>query len=99
MGKIFEGQSALRIECRCSVDITGALATLIKYTKPSGASGSFVATVQDALQGIIYYDVVTTSEIDEDGVWLMWSHVTFSDGRIAQGIPIKVCVNAEGEII
>lgn len=98
MAKIFVGQSALRFEADTNVDITGASATLIKYKKPDDTTGSFTATISDAENGIIYYDVVNTTEIDQAGSWYMWAHVTFSDGRIAQGVTVRVRVFEEGEI-
>lgn len=99
MAKIFEGQNALRFEADTNVDITGAVGTLIKYIKPDGSSGTFSASIDDAENGIIYYDVVNTTELDQEGTWIMWAHVTFSDGRVAQGVPIRVKVFAEGTLL
>lgn len=98
MAKIFVGQSALRFVADTNVDITGATGTLIKYTKPDGSTGTFSASILDAEEGTIYYDVVNTTELDQAGVWYMWAHVTFSDGRVAQGVPVRVKVYVEGEV-
>ena len=102
MNEIFVGQSALRIEVDTNLtfeELDGALSLLIKYTKPSGSSSSFTATEDTTDEGILYYDVVNTSELDESGKWQFWSYVQFSDSRVAQGIPVTVRVNVEGAII
>lgn len=102
MNEIFVGQSALRIEVDTNLtfeELDGALSLLIKYTKPSGSAGSFIATEDTTQEGIIYYDVVLTNELDESGKWQLWSYVQFADTRIAQGIPVTVIVNVEGAVI
>lgn len=99
MGKIFVNQNALRFSVEVNVDITGSLVTHIKYKKPDDSIGFFIATIDDAEEGIMYYDVVNTTEIDQVGTWIMWAYIQFSDGRIAQGEPVKVEVHEVGEII
>lgn len=96
MGKIYLNQSSLRIQLTTNVDITGATSTLIKYKKPSGSTGSWIASIEAAGDGIIYYDL-TGTELDETGTWTLWAHVTFSDTRVAPGEPVKMIVYTEGE--
>lgn len=102
ISRIFVGQSALRFEADTGLDsgqLTGAQALLIKYSKPDGSTGSWTATEDSEEVGVIYYDVINTSELDQAGSWLMWAHVTFSDGRVAQGRVIRVRIYTEGEIM
>lgn len=94
--KYYVGQEWLRIELTTGVNLTGITGPLIKYRKPSGTYGQFVATVSDIANGILRYDF-TTGDLDEAGTWVFWSHVTFSDGRLAQGEPVEVDVYYEGE--
>jgi hypothetical protein len=88
MSDIYVGQSSLRIQLTCGQDITGALSLKIKYLKPNGVTGEWVATDGGTATGIIYYDVVLATEIDVPGVWTFWSYVKFSDGREGYGDPI-----------
>ena len=96
MSKIYKNQNALRIELTTGVDLTSAQITRIKYKKPSGAEGYWNAVVSDAANGVMYYDVVLTTEIDEAGEWVFWAYVTFSDGKSAPGEIIKHSFFEEG---
>jgi hypothetical protein len=96
MGKIYLNQSSLRIQLTTNVDITGATARLIKYKKPSGATGSWIAQPGDLGAGVIYYDL-TGTELNETGTWVLWAHVTFLDNRVAPGEPVNMIVHTEGE--
>jgi hypothetical protein len=96
MGKIYVGQTKLRIVRTCNVDITGATARKIKYIKPSGTAGELTATELTAATGDIYFDVVSTTTVDEPGSWITWAYVTFSDGRSAAGEPVIMKVYVEG---
>jgi hypothetical protein len=100
MGKIFKSQTKLRIQVDLDLDATedivGATPVLIKYIKPDGTEGSFTATIEDAFKGIIYYDIVSVSDIDVVGKWTLWAHITFSSGKIAAGEPFIMEVFNEG---
>ena len=95
MSTIFVDQSKLRIQLTTNVDITGATELLIKYKKPSGATGSWTATSSDDTSGVIYYDL-TGSELDMKGNWTFWAYVTFSDARVAPGEIVTVDIQTEG---
>jgi len=96
MGRIYKSQTKLRFRLECEQDITGALSVAIKYIKPSGTTGSWTATVEDATLGIIYYDVANANTLDEEGAWTIWSYVTFSDHKVAAGEPVQIPVYLEG---
>lgn len=83
MGNAFNGQTALKIILDTGQDITGATA-LIKYQKPDGTTGSWVATTESSTAGTISISA-TTGNIDQSGKWALWSYVTFADGTIAPG--------------
>ena len=80
MGKVYNGQDALKIRLTCSQDITGATVKKIKYKKPSGTEGSWDATVEDEVNGIIYYNF-QANDIDETGNWTFWhlSHLVMEE--------------------
>ena len=98
MGKIHVGQTALSFVVTVSQDITGATSTLIKYIKPSGATGSFAASITDASTGEITYAVVDSDDIDAYHNWTFWANITFSDGKVAAGEASKIKVFKEGEL-
>ena len=95
MGKVYNGQDALKIRLTCSQDITGATVKKIKYKKPDGTEGSWDATVEDEANGIIYYNI-QNGDINETGNWTFWAFITFSDGRSAPGEPITRYFYTEG---
>jgi hypothetical protein len=95
MGRVYKGQSALRITARTFTDLEGCLSALIKYRKPNGAMGEFAAGVSDMGKGIISHECIE-GEIDRAGWWVFWAFITFADGRTAAGEPAKVFVWKEG---
>ena len=95
MGRIFKGQSALRITLKTFVDLEGVENTVIKYRKPNGKTGEFAAAVGDTAQGVIFHECIE-GDIDVSGWWAFWAFVIFTDGRKAAGQTAKVFVWKEG---
>lgn len=95
MGRIFKGQSALRITVSTFCDLEGAITVMIKYRKPDGICGEMAAAVGDTVKGVIFHEVLE-GELDLSGWWVFWAHITFSDGRTAAGEAVKVFVWNEG---
>jgi hypothetical protein len=95
MGRIFKGQSALRIILKTFIDLEGVLSTVIKYRKPNGITGEFTAGVSDTTKGNIYHECIE-GDIDVSGWWVFWAFVTFADGRTAAGETARVFIWNEG---
>ena len=95
MGKIFKGQSALRITLKTFCDLEGVISAVIKFIKPDKTEGEFNAAVKDTGKGIIFHEVIE-GEIDVSGWWVFWAFVTFEDGRTAAGEAAKVYIWHEG---
>jgi hypothetical protein len=95
MGKIFKGQSALRITVKTFCDLEDVDIALIKYKKPDGIVGEFVSAVSDSVNGVIFHEVIE-GELDISGWWLFWAFITFADGRTATGEAAKVFIYNEG---
>jgi hypothetical protein len=95
MGKVFKGQSALRIILKTFTDLEGIISAVIKYRKPDGSTGELVAGVKDSEKGIIFHECIE-GEIDMAGWWVFWAFITFGDGRTAAGAAAKVFVWNEG---
>jgi hypothetical protein len=95
MGRIFKGQSALRITLKTFIDLEGIISAVIKYRKPDGVCGDFAAGVANTAKGIIFHECIE-GEIDMAGWWVFWAFITFNDGRTAAGEAAKVFVWEEG---
>jgi len=95
MGKIFLGQSALRITLTTFCDLEGVLSAVIKYSKPNGTIGEFTAFVADVAMGAISHECIE-GDLDLPGWWAFWAYITFADGRAAAGEAAKVYVWKEG---
>jgi hypothetical protein len=95
MGKIFKGQTALRITLKTFTDLEGIENAIIKYRKPNGKRGEFAAAVGDTAKGIIFHECIE-GELDVSGWWAFWAFVTFADGRTAAGETAKVYIWKEG---
>lgn len=90
MANIFVDQTYLRIRLTTGVNITGSLRREIHYVKPDNTTGHVDASVEDMIQGIIYYDVPVGSTLfDQAGTWKCWSFIEFADGRTARGTTHK----------
>jgi len=95
MGRIFKGQSALRITLKTFCDLEGVLSAVIRFGKPNGRTGEFAAAVGDTAKGIIFHECIE-GEIDISGWWSFWAFITFADGRTAAGQAAKVFVWKQG---
>jgi hypothetical protein len=95
MGRIFKGQSALRITLKTFTDLAEVFSVVIRFRKPNGKTGEFASAVDDTVKGTIFHECIE-GEIDVSGWWVFWAFVTFADGRTAAGEAAKVFVWFEG---
>jgi len=96
MGKVYVGQTAVTLIATLTEDITGATCK-IKYIKPSGSEGSFVAAITTANPGVISYVVTSPNDLNESGVWTFWGYAVFSDLTYAAGEPYSRQIYVEGK--
>ena len=96
MGRIYRGQSALRITLKTFVNLEGIDEAVIRYKKPNGKQGEFPAGVSDTDNGVIFHEVLE-EELNASGWWVFWAFVTFADGRTAVGEAAKVYIWHEGK--
>ena len=96
MGKIFKGQSAIRLTLKTFSDLEGIEQAVIKYRKPDKSLGQFPAVVEDTTSGIISHECIE-GELDASGWWAFWAFITFNDGRTAAGEAAKVFIWNEGK--
>jgi hypothetical protein len=96
MGKVFKGQSALRITLKTFADLEDCVSAVIKFRKPNGKTGEFTASVGDMAKGIIFHECLE-GDIDSSGWWAFWAYATFADGRTAAGETAKVYIWQEGK--
>jgi hypothetical protein len=95
MGKIFKFQSALRITLKTFADLEGILSAVIRFRKPNGKTGEFLAAVGGLDNSLIFHECIE-GEIDVSGWWAFWAFVTYADGRTAAGETAKVYIWREG---
>jgi len=95
MGKIFRGQTALRITVNTFCDLEGVERAVIRFRRPDGGTGEFAAAVGDAAKGVLFYECIE-GDIGVSGWWAFWAVVTFADGRTAAGETARVFVWEEG---
>ena len=96
---VFKNQTKLRLKCDTNLDGTdhaALTAQVLKWKKPSGATGSFTATAGTA--PYIYYDVANSTDLNESGDWTIWSYCTFT-ADVAAGKPAILSVRTEGILI
>jgi hypothetical protein len=86
---IYVNQSYLRFAVNTGVSLTTAVTELIKYRKPSGATGEWVV---DSISGHTLVYNVQVGDLDEAGIWKLQAEVTFDDGRVALGTIASVTV-------
>ena len=96
MGRIFKGQTALRIVLKTFIDLEEIECAVIRYRKPDGKTGELAAAVGDSVNGTIFHECIE-GEVDVSGWWAFWAFVTFADGRTAAGEAAKVYIWNEGK--
>ena len=96
MGKIYDTQTICKFIACTHVDITGATGRRIKYEKPDGTTGEWVASEEgDPLVGKISYEIVAA--IGAFANWKFWAWIEFSEGLSAPGVPKMIRVYEEGK--
>ena len=96
MGKIYAGQTDLRIELETKKDLTGATSLKILYKNPEGLEGEFAATIVDASKGIIRYAVTSVDDINVVGRWFFWAKTIDAQGLVSIGEVATIMMEKEG---
>lgn len=81
---IYKGTTSLRFIVNTGANLTDASSVSLVYCRPRFGQSSFVATITDALNGVVQYDV-ESGDIDDYGIWTMYAEITFNDGSILRG--------------
>jgi hypothetical protein len=95
MNRVYKGQSALRLTVKTFTDLADILTAVIRFRKPDGSTGEFLAGIADAARGIIFHECIE-GEINASGWWVFWAFVTFSDDRTVAGEAVRVFIWDEG---
>lgn len=91
MGKVYEGDIGTVIELDVGEDISSSSTRRIYYTKPSGTTGFWAAT----LVGTSRISYTTESgNLDEDGVWSLQAYIVTASGTW-RGETVKLRVYAQ----
>lgn len=78
---IHKGQVGAVIRLTSTFDLSTATARTIRYMKPSGRKGEWVATLNGSSN--IQYTTTAENELDESGPWTFQGFATFSNGNTA----------------
>lgn len=97
MSSIYQGHTALTIELTTGIDLSIITSVEIEYRNPYGVLGSFPATIDDALLGVISYKLVDENDLGLIGTYSLWAKVVDSLGKVSIGAPIKITVKQKGE--
>lgn len=98
--KVYVGQTKLRIKIKTNIDLsTIEYETVnLKVLNPAGNNTqSWIATIDDEEEGIVYFDLSTMIYFDEEGDWVIWPEIIFYDNKKAYGTPVVVKVYNEGQ--
>lgn len=85
MIQVFKGQSLLQLRFDTGLNLAGATALKILYTKPNGQSGEFIVNVTDGT--ILVYNV-GVNDIDMSGTWSFQTYVQIG-GKDGYGQIVK----------
>ena len=94
MGKVFVGQTKLTIRLETGSLLVDVDVALIKYKKPNNVEGNWTATVSGK---DIFYDIATINDLDINGVWEFYAHITYVNSTIIMGEVSKLQIFKEGE--
>lgn len=97
MSKVFIGQTKLTLEVNTASDLIGYQTAEIRYENPNGQKGSFSATVGQLSPGLLVYNIQNANELNVAGVWKIWAHITFNDGKVSIGEPATLRVLRPGD--
>ena len=76
MASIFKGQTLLSIVLDTNIDLTTADNLKILYTKPSGATGSWIGMETNTTK--VKYTIADEDQLDEVGDWTFQAFAEFA---------------------
>jgi hypothetical protein len=85
MGKIYVGQTELRMHYDCNVDLTGYSAIVINVTLPDGTTTTWTPTIDTVAEGTMYYDIANDTILAQEGKYLQQPQATMGSGDIVPG--------------
>ena len=101
-GKIFVGQTRLKLTVVTDADLTGADAYYIKYKKPDDTEGQWTAQCDDPVKGDIYFEEFVITTLDLRGIWIFWASIEWQDSsggvdEAAPGEAFEIMIYDESE--
>jgi hypothetical protein len=93
INKIYIGQTNIRIWVSTGADLTGATTTTIEVRQPTDTAVVWTATISNASDGSLYYDITSTSTLPIKGDYRLQPKVVFSDNTISYGTTTKLRVS------
>ena len=94
--RIYLNQSALTLKLDTKIDLTSATNVWMKYIKPSGATGTWSATIDSPATAGIISHVVAAGELNELCEWTRWAYIEIGGTKYAPGDAVTFEDFAEG---
>jgi hypothetical protein len=94
MSKIYANQTDLTLKLETKKDLTNITSVKIAYKNPKGVLGEWTAAVDNAIDGIIKYSIV--SELKYAGQWVIWAKTIDAQGLISIGESSSLQVYEQG---
>jgi len=95
MVKIFANQTSLTIKVITYVDLCKVKCAKIRFRKPNGSLGEFLAVLDTFEAGTLLHHC-SGNDLDMAGWWHFWAYIEFEDGRVSIGEAAKLHIWREG---
>jgi hypothetical protein len=80
MTTIYRNSIGVRLIVDTKIDLSTASLTALLIKKPSNTVATWNTVIQDATNGIIYYDVLE-NDLNEEGIYILQSYVESGTSR------------------
>ena len=97
MVKVFVAETGVKFVLDTEDDLTGVTLRLIKYMKPDGTLGSWIAIDEgDPADGNISHAITLVTELDLAGRWVFWAKIVHADNSVSYGEAEGYTIYPEG---
>ena len=89
----YEKQTNQSIYVNTQSNLIDAKTLTLHATSPAGVKKTFNLTLEEPASGIVRYNVASTSDFDEAGLWSFYVSVVYNSDRINRSEPFKILFN------
>lgn len=92
------GDTAPQLQFTINEDLTNADNVEIRYRKPDSNENYFPGTITDVTVGTVVYQLSSSGDLDDTGIWNFWIHADFNDGTSKDYNPVIINVYEPGKL-